>query len=231
MKERTIRVTGKGKISVKPDLTIISVGISGKDKEYSVMLEKSAQMIVALKKLFIEVGIDPAEVKTASFGIDTVYRTVEECQNDGVNIPDFLREKKKIFDGYRFDHRVKVKFDSDNKLLGRILYKLGNSELNPEFDINYSIRDKEAAKNKLLEEAVADSKEKAIIITKAAGINLGEIVAIDYSWEEIELLRSPVNVFKAASRYEYEDEDCYPVDINPEDITAEDTVTVVWSIS
>ena len=231
MKERTIRVTGKGKISVKPDLTIISVGISGKDKEYSVMLEKSAQMIVALKKLFIEVGIDPAEVKTASFGIDTVYRTVEECQNDGVNIPDFLREKKKIFDGYRFDHRVKVKFDSDNKLLGRILYKLGNSELNPEFDINYSIRDKEAAKNKLLEEAVADSKEKAIIITKAAGINLGEIVAIDYSWEEIEFLRSPVNVFKAASRYEYEDEDCYPVDINPEDITAEDTVTVVWSIS
>ena len=103
MKERTIRVTGKGKISVKPDLTIISVGISGKDKEYSVMLEKSAQMIVALKKLFIEVGIDPAEVQTASFGIDTVYRTVEECQNEGVNIPDFLREKKKIFDGYRFD--------------------------------------------------------------------------------------------------------------------------------
>ena len=96
------------------------------------------------------------------------------------------------------------------------------------FDITYSIKNKEAAKNKLLEGAVGDSKEKAKIIANAAGISLGEIVEVDYSWGEIQFLRSPVNVLKAASCYD--EEESYPMDINPEDITVEDTVTVVWSI-
>ena len=227
MEKRTIRVTGKGKISVEPDLTIVSVGISGKEKEYSETMKKSVKMTAVLKELFSEVGIDQADVKTTSFGIEKAYKAIEEHDTGG--IPDFLRNKKKKFDGYRFDHKVKVEFDSDNELLGRILYKLGHSKLNPVFDIAYSIKDKEAAKNRLLEEAIADSKEKAKIIAKAAGINLGEIVEVDYSWGELQFFRSTVDMLEADDCYD--EDECYPMDINPEDITAEDTVTVVWSIS
>ena len=51
-----------------------------------------------------------------------------------------------------------------------------------EFSIEYTVSNPEAAKNKLLGEAVKDSMSKAGVLAAAAGVTLGDIVNIDYSW-------------------------------------------------
>lgn len=59
---------------------------------------------------------------------------------------------------------------------------LAHCAVSPEFSIEYTVSNPEAAKNKLLGEAVKDSMSKAGVLAAAAGVTLGDIVNIDYSW-------------------------------------------------
>lgn len=105
---------------------------------------------------------------------------------------------------------------------------LAQTEVHPEFRINYTVKDTEAAKNKLLAKAVADSKEKAKVLAEAAGVILGDIVTIDYSWGELEIVARPVE--RCVMSTPNAATDSYQMDIEPDDIDVTDTVTVVWEI-
>ncbi|WP_278286649.1 MULTISPECIES: hypothetical protein [unclassified Clostridium] len=39
----------------------------------------------------------------------------------------------------------------------------------------------------LLERSAADAKKKALIILKAAGVTIGDVINIDYSWSDINI--------------------------------------------
>lgn len=129
---------------------------------------------------------------------------------------------------------MKVEFPVDNTLLGKILFVLGHSELQPEFDIEYTIADPEKSKNELLKKAVTDSMEKASILTQAANVSLGSIISIDYSWNEIKFVSKPVNKMMRKSSYSeeaiYSADSGYNIDISPNDIDVTDSVTVIWEI-
>jgi len=195
---RTIRVTGKGQIKVKPDMIRITITLEGLYPDYAETLRHSSEDTDSLKDVLAAFGFERTDLKT-------------------------LRSR----------HLLKVEFDSDNERLGRILYALGNCELKPEFRISYTVKDPEAAKNELLGKAVKDAKEKAAVITAAAGVTLKDIQSIDYSWGEIEFEVSPMNrLMKACAPAPAACEDaCYDLDIEPDDIEVADTVTVVWEIA
>ena len=215
--KRTIRVTGKGNIKVKPDITRITITLENLYPEYDETLKKSSESTEQIKDLVSNFGFERNDLKTLSFDVDTKYHSYRE--ND---------EYKERFIGYEFRHVMKVEFKSDNKLLGKILYALANCSLHPEFRISYTVKDKEAAKNELLGKAVTDAKEKAVVLTKAADVELKDILAMDYSWSKIDFEVSPVeNVLCDCSV------GCapsYDLDIEPDDIDISDTVTIVWEI-
>jgi len=218
---RTIRVTGKGQIKVKPDMTRITITLEGLYPDYAETLRRSSEDTDSLKDVLAAFGFERTDLKTLSFNVDTEY---ESYKDHGAY--------KQRFVGYRFRHLLKVEFDSDNERLGKILFALGNCELKPEFRISYTVKDPEAAKNELLGKAVKDAKEKAAVITAAADVTLKDIQSIDYSWGEIEFEVSPMNrLMKACAPVPAACEDaCYDMDIEPDDIEVADTVTVVWEI-
>lgn len=125
---------------------------------------------------------------------------------------------------------MKVEFESDNDRLGKVLYALTNSPVRPEFRISYTIKDPEAAKNELLGKAVTDAKEKAFVLTNAAGVKLKDIQNIDYSWGEINFEVQPMNRMLMADVAPMETAGSYDMDIEPDDIEISDTVTVIWEI-
>ena len=51
----------------------------------------------------------------------------------------------------------------------------------------------EKCKNELLGKAIADSKEKARVLTEAADVKLCDIINIDYSWGEVDFVTRPMN--------------------------------------
>ena len=218
---RTIRVTGKGQIKVKPDMTRITITLEGMYPDYAETLKHSSEDTDSLKDVLAAFGFEHTDLKTLSFNVDTEY---ESYKDHGAY--------KQRFIGYRFRHLLKVEFDSDNERLGKILYALGNCALNPEFRISYTVKDPEAAKNELLGKAVKDAKEKAVVITAAAGVTLKDIQSIDYSWGEIEFEVSPMNrLMKACAPVVACADSSYDLDVEPDDIEVADTVTVVWEIS
>ena len=218
---RTIRVTGKGQIKVKPDMTCITMTLTGVCKEYGEMLRRSSENTESLKEVLSEFGFDRSDLKTLSFDVDTEYESYRDKNND----------YKKRFVGYRFNHILKVEFESDNVRLGKILYALANCSVRPEFRISYTVKNPEETKNLLLGEAVIDAKEKAVVLTQAGGVSLKDIQSIDYSWGEIDFEYRPMRGIVQADCCEAPTPNSYNLDIEPDDIEVSDTVTIVWEIA
>ena len=218
---RTIRVTGKGQIKVKPDTTRITMTLEGRCKEYGETLRRSAEDTEILKDVFTGFGFQRSDLKTLHFSTDTEYESYQEH--------DVYKQR---FVGYRFHHVMKVEFPSDNDRLGKILYALANCKVSPQFHISYTVKDPEAAKNQLLGEAVADAKEKAAILTEAGGVTLKDIQSIDYSWGEINLECRPMSEGILAGRGALASVAAkrYDLNLEPDDIEVSDTVVVTWEI-
>lgn len=220
---RIIRVTGKGNIKVKPDMTRITITLEGCYADYGETLKKSTEDTEALKTLLNKHGFENSDVKTLLFNVDTKYESYQA----------YDKSWKQRFVGYEFRHVLKIEFDSDNDRLGKIMYSLANAEMiRPEFHLSYTVKDREASKNELLGKAVADAKAKAAVLTQAAGVTLRDIQSIDYSWGEIDFEISPMrgNVLMDCC----EDGEMlgkYEMDLEPDDIEVSDTVTVVWEIA
>lgn len=220
--ERTIRVTGKGKLAVKPDTIRLRLNMEGMSKEYDETLKVSTEHTEMLKDVFEKLGFDRKALKTLYFNVDTEYESYQD------------RDKswKRRFEGYKFIHRMKIEFESNNVLLGRVLYALAHCPVRPEFTIEYTVADIEKCKNELLGKAILDSRMKAEVLTGAANVQLGNIVSIDYSWGEIDFVTKPMNdmMLRCCTEDSCAEPAGYDLDIEADDIDVTDTVTVVWSI-
>jgi hypothetical protein len=214
---RTIRVTGRGSAKLAPDATRLTMTLRGTEKEYTAALERSAERTEALKDALAPLGFGRDELRTLSFSVDIRYES--DRDENG--------EYRQRFAGYEYTHSLKLEFDRDNERLGRTLHTLATGSVEAEFHIGYFLRDAEAAKNALLAEAVSDAKAKAAVIADAAGVKLGAIRVIDYSWGNMNLEVMPVpRMMNVAAKAEAS----FDMDINPEDIEVSDQVTVVWEI-
>ena len=215
---RTIRVTGKGQINLHPDMTRITMDLEGVYKDYMDTLRESSRATEKMKKLLAPFGFEPSDLKTLSFDVDTYYESYKEKG-------EYMRR----FAGYKYSHRMKVEFDSDNVRLGKILYALANSSLHPELRLSYTVKDPEAVKNELLGKAVQDAVAKAGVLSGAAGLKLGDIQSMDYSWGEINFEMQPV-MREMAMPTAGLGGSSYDLDLEPDDIDVSDTVTVIWEI-
>lgn len=218
---RTIRVTGKGQLKVRPDTTRITMTLSGVYKEYADTLRHASEDTEALRDLLSGFGFERADLKTLSLNVDTEYESYRDKNND-------YRQR---FVGYRSEHVLKIEFASDNERLGAVLYALAHSAVRPEFRISYTVKDPEAVKNTLLGKAVADAKEKAAVLSQAGGVTLKDIQSIDYSWGEIALEYTPLRSNRLAEYDVAPMAKAYSLDIEPDDIDVSDTVTVIWEIA
>ena len=223
-RESTIRVSGKGMLRLKPDITRITITLKGCYKEYAESLKRSSEDTESLKDVLAGLGFERTDLKTLSFNIQ--IRTESYQTKD--------HEWKERFVGYEFYHMLKVDFPSDRERLGKILYALAHAKVQPELQLSYTVKDPEASKNALLAAAMADARAKASVLAGAAGAKLGGILRIDYSFAQIDFTCRPMNGnLMMAKAYGASDECAcsYDMDIEPDDIEVSDIVTVVWTLS
>ena len=92
--------------------------------------------------------------------------------------------------------------------------------------------DKESAKELLLACAVKDASAKAEVLAEAAGVTLGDLQNIDYSWGELNFYARPMESPLMAKGMAVNESarDSIDLDINPGDVQLSETVTLVWEI-
>lgn len=109
--------------------------------------------------------------------------------------------------------------------MGKILTEIAKTDTNPQIDIQFSVKDKDAVSEDLLINATENAKSKAEILARASNVILGDLMNIDYDWAEIS--------FYSPTRYRMEDKvvsEPYAPDIEPDDISVSDTVSFIWEI-
>ena len=218
--DRIIKVTGKGKISVKPNTIRLNIEAEGVYKEYEQAVKKSAEATGILRETLEKAGLKAEELKTVHFDIDSEYERYRDKNDD----------YRSRFVGYKYTHSMYIQFSNDNKQLGRVLYELAHCNVKVEFSIRYTVKDADAVKNELLVNAVENSKFKANVLVKAAGVSLGEIKSIDFSWGEIKIFSKPLNLGSRDMLLAEAEPKAYDIDIEADDIDVQDTVTIVWEI-
>lgn len=189
---------------------------------YEDTIRRSGEDVAALRNLLEKQGFQRNDIRTLSFNLDTKY---EEYQA-------YDKSLKQRFAGYEYIHVLKIEFDSDNNRLGKILFALANTgRIHPISRLSYTVKDREAVKNKLLGSAVADARAKAVTLTSAAGVALKEIQSIDYSWANNDFEYRPMREDILLRRSDTKNSSgSYDMNIEPDEIEVSDIVTVVWEI-
>lgn len=211
---RTITVKGTGHVSVPPDQVQISLNVSLLNEDYETSAILHNEKIGFLYQEIIDAGFKREDLKTLKFEVEST----REYEKD-----------KYVFKGYKVKSIFVLEFDLNKERMNKIMKAIGKQGSTALFSIKFQVKDKEAVKDKLIENAVADSIKKAELMAKRAGVNLGKIQAMNYSWSEIrfeaeeDMMDADASMLLADSQPNY--------DINPDNIEAKDTVSVVWEIS
>ena len=214
---RTITVKGVGTASTPPDLTVISLNIIEKAKEYADSINGANGRIEKLQAAIAAVGFTKDDLKTLSFNARTNYENYRD--DNGVY--------NQRFAGYVCEYQLKLAMDFDNKRLSQTLGAIANSGANAEQSIAFTVKEPEKVSARLLRSATENAREKAEVLCAASGVTLGELVNIEYNWNDISIL--------SMSHYErVRGVEAVPLaaapDFTPEDIRSSDTATFIWEI-
>lgn len=215
---RTITVKGIGTSSARPDYVVLSMHLESQDREYEKATNYAALSIQHLTQTLVALGFDKTDLKTTNFNIDTDYNK-EKDRNGNYH---------QVFKGYKVIQDLKFSFDFNMQRLATTLSGISECVSNPELSIRFTVKDATAINEEMLRSAAINAKRKAEILCAASGVALGQLIAIDYNWSELDIY--------SHTRYDIAEE-CLTapmrtssLEIEPDDIKTSDTAAFVWEI-
>lgn len=216
--ENIIHVTGRGAVHVVPDVTRLEVSVDRVYKTYEEAYLKAKENSKWICDILEFNGKSGKMAKTTR--MDISEHTHSKYDSAGHHIGY-------VADGYTLDQHVRIDLGIDNVLLNKIVRGIGKFIDSAEINIGYTVQDPRPAQLRMLEKAVKDAKEKAEIMAKALGCELGKVVNIDYGYQEIQVF--------AEARYIHSNAEATActsdsLDITPEDLSVSDNVRVEWEL-
>jgi uncharacterized protein YggE len=159
--------TGQGKVTVVPDLGIVSLGISAQANAIKDAQNQANAVIKNLSDALNKLGVDKKDIQTSNYSVYPNYSF-----ESGAN----------RINGYQVNANLTVKVRDLDKL-NQVIDSATGVGVNQVGGIQLTVDD--AKQKELLKEArdkaVADAKEKAESLAKAAGLALGRIVNVQES--------------------------------------------------
>ena len=215
-----ITVEGKSSIKLAPEDISFTVNFSVKDENYKQCAEMSVEKMDKVKKLFIKNGIDEELIKTNSFSIHEVQKYDPEL-------------RKSVFDGYEANIPVTIRTKKDYEKNDKI-FELIKDNLQSSFSLNFALSEEqmETVKEKLIQLAVEDAKQKATVIAQSAEVDLGKIKSIQYGEPrmigsfntDMELMRAETMPLMNAAKA-----DITSV-LSPDEIEMRTNIVIAWEI-
>lgn len=215
---RTITVKGIGRASARPDLVVLSMTLECKHKDYDKAMEMAADYIQHLNDTLGAVGFEKGSAKTTNFNVRADYDRIKDRNGNYTS----------VFSGYEVTQNLKLSFDFNMDRLSQALSAIARCLSHPQLSIAFTVKDATAINEEMLRSATANARRKAEILCEASGVTMGDLVAIDYNWGELDIY--------SHTRFDCCEEAMAPmmaakaIDIDPDDIDVSDTATFVWEI-
>ena len=175
-----IAVSGTGKVSVKPDVVMSSIGIQVNGSSLSDATSQANTKMAAVISQIKSMGVADKDLQTTNYSVQPI---TDQSKPDGGT--------GKIT-GYQINNQVNVtvrKIDD----LGKILDAAVAAGANSIYGVSFSVDDPTPYEQQARAAAVKDAQDKAGQLAKAGGLTLGKIVWIS------EGTVSPQPLFRAAA--------------------------------
>jgi hypothetical protein len=164
--ERMLRVSGEGRVTVRPDVAIVLAGVEATGKTLAPTVADASAKMRRMLDALAKVGVAEKDVQTTRHDVQ-----VERPWVDG---------KPREITGYTVVDEVRVTV-RDLAKLGQVLERVVVAGSNSLRGLTFERDDPAPERQQALARAVAAAGGKAEAMAKAAGVALGEVVAIDES--------------------------------------------------
>ena len=202
-----ITVIGQGRVSVVPDMTRITMGVTTQGQTASDALDENSDVMNAVIAALKAADIAKKDIQTTDLNLQPIWN---HRQNNG--------EAPKI-EGYRAMNNLTVHVRALDDL-GAVLDVVTKTGANGFNGLQFDLKDRENATNEARSAAIKDARAKAELYAAAAGVTLGDVLEIS----EILAQSAPRNIRMAEAMSER----AVPISEGTLDVTA--SIKVVFSL-
>ncbi len=206
-----ISVNGNGRVSVVPDVALITLGVEVTAPSVAAARSAAATAMKAVRDSLEGNRVRGDDIQTRAFSIQPQYR--------------YRPEQKPEITGYTVTNRVSVKLrnlDAVSEVLDDAA-KAGGDAVRID-GIAFTVDDPRRYEGEAREAAVEDAHERAQQLAKLAGVRLGKVLSISESGASIPLLD------KSAERMAFQAAAAPPTPISPGEAEISLSVFVVYTI-
>ena len=205
-----ITVSGEGKATGKPDVAMITLGVSRLADTVDAARNGAATSLDAMIKSMTANGVEKDDIQTQQFNISPEY--------------DYTNGKQ-LLKGFRVTNVVTAKLRDINQTSKVVddAITAGGNDVQVQ-NIAFTIDNPEDLKKQAREAAVADAKAKAQTLASATGVSVGEPISISETATNI----PPIAYDRALAGAAQEAVPATPIEPGTQDVTV--TVSVTWSI-
>ena len=159
-----ITVTGDGHVESRPDMATISLGVTSQGgSAVAAMAANAADLARVLAKLRAA-GIAERDLQTSGLSLNPSWQSDENGNNPRIN-------------GYVASNMLTVRLRAIDGL-GAVLDAAVTDGANSLNGVSFGLADPAPVLDEARRRAVADALHRALLLTEAAGVTLGSVVAI-----------------------------------------------------
>lgn len=160
----TVSVVGNGKITVKPDIAYLTLGVETTAKSAEAAQSSNAAIMAKLNALLKNTWkIDAADIQTGQFSVGPNY-----VYND--------KDGQKV-NGYIARHTLEVKYRQLDKV-GQLLDDASKAGVNKISNIQFTVENPDQFQEQVITKAMQNANVKANAIAKAANRQVGKVVQV-----------------------------------------------------
>jgi uncharacterized protein YggE len=160
---RSISVNGTGKITLSPDMAVVSVGIQTQGEDAQSAVDENNTIVAEITAAMTELGIAEEDLKTTNF---SVYPNSRFDEAGGIG--DI---------SYMVNNSVEVTV-RDLEIIGDVLAEAVSAGANNIHGIQFDVADREEAYAQAMELAVENARGRAEVLAGAGEVELKDVHTI-----------------------------------------------------
>ena len=183
--QNQITVSGEGKVYVKPDVAIVSLGVTTQAKTVAEVTKSNTDKMNAVIDAVKALKVEEKDIQTTNYSLTPVYDYVVPSEVS-IMYPSASSTmiRSNTVSGYKLEQDIQVKIRDFTKI-GDILSKATASGSNQIGNLQFTIDNPEQYKEQARAQAIAKAKSNAQNLSKESGIGLGKLINVYENYNSI----------------------------------------------
>ena len=173
----SVQVVGQGRVAVTPDAALVNFGVlTIREETPEATIQKTSEAISRVESALDALGIPKENRQITGYVLNPRYQEMPVYQS-GQNAESAGSFPTPKIDGYTATQQVTVlvPFQGDEKKINEVIAEVTKAGANQVGEVKMVATNGEKLKQEARMQALADAREKAKNMAKAAGVKLGSV--------------------------------------------------------